>query len=533
MNPQPWWKSAVIYQIYPRSFQDSNGDGVGDLNGIRGRLDDLVALGVDALWLSPIQTSPMADFGYDISDYRGIDPLFGTLADFDRLVDDAHRRGLKILLDIVVNHSSDQHPWFVESRSSKTNPKRDWYLWREGPKRPNNWKGVFGGTAWEWDETTGSWYHHSFLRQQPDLNWRNPDLRQAVFDDLEFWLKRGVDGFRFDVFNLWFKEETLRDNPPKWWGWKNFRPYDWQKHLHDGFHPDIHETLRDLRRLLDGYDAVSVGETFQPDGWNAQETAAYLGQGDGIHLAFEFTGLDDPWSARATARTMGQWMRHAAEPNWPALVYSNHDVVRARTRLSPGLGAQEADQRARIMAALLLLWKGTPFLYYGEEIGMPQVKLKRSEIRDPVGLRYWPIHPGRDGARTPMAWTAGPQAGFSEAKPWLPLHPGHETRNAAVQRGDPDSLWNWYQALLTFRRTHEVFRTGAWEPFEAGHRDVLAFRRTRPGETWLVMANFSVSPAPVLLDRPVRWVIGTKPRNDLEAGLHVLDGYEVLVAVQT
>lgn len=530
MNPSvPWWKTAVVYQIYPRSFQDSNGDGVGDLGGITSRLDDLAALGVDALWLSPIQTSPMADFGYDISDYRGIDPLFGTLADFDRLVAEAHRRGLRVLLDIVVNHSSDQHPWFLESRSSKTNPKRDWYVWREGKRRPNNWQGVFGGPAWEWDEATGSWYLHSFLKEQPDLNWRNPELRQAVFDDLEFWLKRGVDGFRFDVFNLWFKDPELRNNPLRFWGWKNPRPYDWQWHRHDGFHADLHPVLRDLRQLLDRYEATAVGEAYLPDGWNPARAATYLGRGDELPLAFDFSTITTPWSARALGAALKAWMEAAAEPNWPCLVFSNHDQVRSVTRYGRGLSEAESDARARIVAALLLLTRGTPFLYYGEEIGLPEGRLSRSEIRDPVGLRYWPFNKGRDGARTPMAWTAGPQAGFTSGRPWLPLHGDAATRNVEVQRADPGSLWHWHRRLLELRRAHPVFQTGSWEPADVGHPEVLGFRRTDAQDSWLVLALCGRRPAPIGLDEAFRWVHGTHPRDDLSPGNHVLAAYEVAI----
>jgi alpha-glucosidase len=527
MTQQPWWKSAVVYQIYPRSFQDSNGDGVGDLNGITSRLDVLAELGVDALWLSPVQTSPMADFGYDISDYRGIDPLFGTLDDFDGLLEEAHRRGLKVLLDMVLNHSSDQHPWFVESRSSLSNPKRDWYVWRRG-RRPNNWQGVFGGRAWTWDPTTESWYLHSFLKEQPDLNWRNADLRRAVFDDLEFWLGRGVDGFRFDVFNLWFKDPGLRSNPLRFCGAKNPRPYDWQWHRHDGFHGDLHPVLRELRTLLDRYGAAGVGEAYLPDGWDPVASAAYLGQGDELPLVFDFSTITTPWSARAFARTLQEW-KNAVGQHGSAFVLSNHDQPRAWTRLSPGCGAEEADARARVAAAVLLLSGGTPFLYYGEELGMPEVTLSRDQIRDPVGVRYWPFNRGRDGARTPMAWTPGPSGGFTTGSPWLPLHPDHQTRNVAVQRADPNSLWNWHATLLALRRRHETLRTGAWEPAEAGHRDVLAFRRVAGGERWLVAANFRSRPTPILLEAAGVWGAGTKPREALAAGLHVLDPYEVLV----
>lgn len=530
----PWWKTAVVYQIYPRSFQDSNGDGVGDLNGITARLDDLVALGVDALWLSPVQRSPMADFGYDISDYRAIDPCFGTMEDFDRLVAEAHARGLKLLLDVVVNHTSEQHPWFEAARRSRSSPKRDWYLWHEGPRPPNNWRSVFGGSAWQRDAHTGDWYLHTFLKEQPDLNWRNPAVRQAVMEDLEFWLRRGVDGFRLDVFNLWLKDPALRDNPPRWWGWRYPRPYDWQWHLHDGFHADLHPVLRDLRVMLDRWGATAVGEAYLPDGCDPARAAVYLGQGDALPLVFDFSSMDTPWSAPALQRMLARWMDVTQAPNWPCLVFSNHDQVRGYSRLGRGVSPREAEARARVTAALLLLCRGTPFLYYGEEIGMTQQRLPRRALRDPVGLRYWPFNQGRDGARTPMAWDGGLHGGFSQTTPWLPLHADFATKNVAAQRSDPDSLWHWYARLLRLRRAHPALQLGDWEAIAPAAPDTIAFTRTLDADRWLVLAHCARRGAEVSLPEGAwQWRCGTgAPRPALHARA-TLAPYEVLVLQRT
>ncbi len=512
-----WWRDGVIYQIYPRSFADSNGDGIGDLPGIIARLDHLSELGVDAVWLSPVYPSPMYDFGYDVSDYCEIDPVFGTLADFDRLVQQAHQRGLRIIMDLVLNHSSHQHPWFVESRASRDNPRRDWYIWRDGAtggKLPNNWQSFFGGPAWEWDERTQQYYLHSFLKEQPDLNWRNPAVKEALFDVVRFWLERGVDGFRLDVFNLYFKDALFRDNPPR----PGLRGYDRQWHVYDKDQPEMHPLLRELRALLDRYpERMAVGETFSDH--PIEMAAAYYGENnDELHLAFNFHFTQQPWRARAFHEAIAQWEAALRPGAWPCYVLSNHDVVRHASRYAAGL---HTDARAQVAAALLLTLRGTPFLYYGEEIAMRQGQIPRAEIQDPVGKRYWPFHKGRDGCRTPMPWDDSPNAGFSVNPPWLRVNPDYRERNVAAQRQDPNSVFHWYRRLIALRRTSPALRRGAYRPLIRRPVHALAYLREAPEQTLLVALNFSSRPVLAVLDEPLPardWhaLLSTADRPELE-----------------
>jgi alpha-glucosidase len=492
-----WWKEAIVYQIYPRSFQDSDGDGVGDLAGIRRRLPYLRELGIDALWLSPINRSPMHDFGYDISDYRDIDPLFGTLSEFDDLLAEAKSMGIRVLMDLVVNHTSHLHPWFVEARSSRFNPKRDWYIWHDGVKGnpPNNWKSVFGGSAWKWDEATESYYYHGFLAEQPDLNWRNPEVKQAVFEDLEFWLKRGVSGFRLDVVNHYFKDDQFRNNPLRLWGWQYPRPYELQSHIFDKNRPEMHGLLRDLRALLDRYDAMSVGEVFLDYPGSPEGAASFLGQNDELHLAFDFAFFFQSWSASGFGNVIRQWDK-ACGSNWPALALNNHDQPRTYSKYAHG---SETDARARVLAALLLTARGTPFLYYGEEIGMKDGRIRRSEIRDPVGIRYWPLNPGRDPQRTPMLWSADANGGFTSGKPWLPVNDDAAARSVETQIKDPGSILSWHRRLIQLRRSTPALRLGSFEPWNAGNPDTFAYMRDHEGERRIVLLNFSNRPREVRL----------------------------------
>ncbi|MCB0220595.1 MAG: alpha-glucosidase [Chrysiogenetes bacterium] len=493
----PWWSGAVIYQIYPRSFQDGNGDGIGDLPGITRRLDYLQGLGVNALWLSPIFESPMHDFGYDISDYRAIDSVFGTLEDFRTLLREARRRGIRIILDGVFNHTSHLHPWFVESRSSKTNPKRDWYIWR---RKRNNWLSIFGGGAWEKDATTGEYYLHSFLKEQPDLNWRNPEVKAAVFSELKYWLDMGVAGFRFDVINFFFKDAQFRDNP---FGLgPTPRPYDWQRHIFDRNRPELHELLGELRELLDRYDAMMVGEVFSetPD---ARLAASCLGRGDELHLSFDFSLMYTKWSAGAFRARLREYHESIHEKAWPCTVLSNHDQPRSLTRF----GGRDAHERAKVLAALLMTMRGTPFLYYGEEIGMRDLKIRRSEIVDPVGKKYWPFHKGRDPARTPMQWSGSEHAGFSSARPWLPVHPEFGMCNVERQRDDPDSLLSFHKRLIACRKDHRALREGGLK-IENGNRgaeDVLIYHR----DELSVVLNFSNRSKAIEIPRPGKVVFST------------------------
>ncbi|MDJ0866480.1 MAG: alpha-amylase family glycosyl hydrolase [Myxococcota bacterium] len=483
MSDRLWWQHGVIYQIYPRSFMDANGDGVGDLEGIRQRLDHLAWLGVDAIWLSPCFPSPMADFGYDVADYCDIDPLFGTLADFDRLLADAHARDIRVVLDWVPNHTSDQHAWFRESRASRESPKRDWYVWRDprpDGSPPNNWAAIFGGPAWEWDEATGQYYLHMFLREQPDLNWRHPEVEAAMHEVLRFWLDRGVDGFRIDVIHHIAKDPALRDNPviagglPGWGG---------LEHVHDQDHPDIHPMLRRLRGVLDAYpERMAVGEVYIMD---PAVVARYYGRGDELHLAFNFSFLHTPWDAERMRDEFERFDGLVPAEGWPDSVLSNHDVPRHATRYDhPQLG----DRRARVAAALLLTLRGTPFLYYGEEIGMRNVEVPVERMQDPLAVT---LHPkvSRDGERTPMLWTAAPGAGFSSADPWLPLGAPEPGADVDAQRADPRSLLSLYRDLIGLRRATPALHRGSYRRLDAP-AGVWAFERRAGDERVRVALNF-------------------------------------------
>lgn len=488
-NSNTWWKHGVIYQIYPRSFFDTNGDGTGDIPGVTAKLDYLMWLGVDAVWLSPVNTSPMHDFGYDISDYRGIDPLFGTNEDFDVLIREAHRRGIKIVMDLVINHTSHLHPWFIESRSSHGNPKRDWYIWRDGNRGgpPNNWRAVFGGRSWEWDGATGQYYYHSFLKEQPDLNWRNPALRRAVFGEVRYWLDRGVDGFRLDAVSWYVKDEPLRDNP--FCIGPTPRPYDMQKHIYDQNRPEVHDVLREFRKVLDEYDGrMAVGETYASPPGDPEQSARYLGGGeDELHLAFDFSLLFSKYGAARFREALSRWYAALPDKGWPCLVMGNHDRPRMMSRWCRG---RHGMMKARVLAALLLTARGTPFLYYGDEIGMTDGKIRRRQMLDPVGKKYWPFHPGRDPERTPMQWSDDLNAGFSPAEPWLPVTDNYREVNVEAQTRDPGSLLNFYRALISLRKQRPALRSGSFR-LAGDNPDVLAFLREEGGERIFVAINFS------------------------------------------
>ncbi len=489
-----WWQTGVIYQIYPRSFRDTNGNGVGDLRGILEKLDYVSeTLGVDALWLSPFYPSPMADFGYDVADYTDVDPLFGDLDTFDQLLAQAHQRGLKLIIDLVPNHSSDQHPWFIASRSSRDNPKRDWYIWADpapdgGP--PNNWLSVFGGSAWEWDEKTGQYYLHSFLKEQPDLNWRNPAVQDAMFDVVRFWLGRGVDGFRIDVAHYIMKDPALRDNPLNPTPAKSIhRPlghYDSQLHLYDKNHPDAHTVYRAFRQVLDEYSQerprMSVGEIHIFD-W--PEWASYYGKNlDELHMPFNFMLLNVPWEAGAVRRVV-DGLEAALPPGaWPNYVLGNHDESRLTSRYGRA--------PARVAAMLLLTLRGTPTLYYGDEIGMTDVDVPLEQQKDPFGLRVPGL--GRDPCRTPMQWSATSNAGFSPpdtSELWLPLAPDYRTINVAHQLEDPTSILNLYRRLLALRKTTPALQRGDYRPLDGMPETCYVFERRAGAERILVALNFS------------------------------------------
>jgi alpha-glucosidase len=472
-----WWHDGIIYQIYPRSFADSDGDGLGDLSGILSHLDYLQKLGVDAIWLSPIYPSPDADFGYDVADYTAIDPRYGTLADFDQLVTEAHRRGIHIVLDLVLNHTSDQHAWFRQSRSSRKNPYRDWYIWRD---RPNNWESIFGGNAWQYDPATRQYYYHMFLKEQPDLNWRNPQVRKAILDVCRFWLERGVDGFRLDVFNCYFKDADFTDNPFQ----LGLRGFDRQSHIHDVDQPDLLPFLAELRALLDSYpERYAVGETFLSTPTKAAE---YIGD-DRLHAAFNFTFTLGAWNPVRLLHSAQEWERLLGESKWPNYVLENHDLPRIASRALAG----RSDDALKVAAALLLTLRGTPYLYYGQEIGMRDVRLAREQILDPVGKRYWPFNKGRDGCRAPMQWDETRNAGFSKGKPWLPLVEDYATRSVAAQEANPNSLLNFYRQLIAVRRATLALQRGSFELAGEPSRAAGVYLRRLEGEMVLVALNFS------------------------------------------
>lgn len=491
MGDDLWWRDGVIYQIYPRSFADSNGDGFGDLPGILSRLDYLSDLGVDAIWLSPFYPSPDKDFGYDISDHTAVDARYGSLADFDWLVAEAHRRNLRVILDLVLNHTSDRHPWFQESRANRHNPKADWYIWQDAI--PNNWQSVFGGRAWTFDAKRGQYYLHLFAPEQPDVNWRNPDVVQAQLDVVRFWLERGVDGFRLDVFNAYFKDAHLRNNPPK----PGIRAFDRQVHVYDINQPEMIPLLKEMRRMLNSFpERYAVGETFlgTPD-----DIRRYCGE-NGLHAAFDFHFLESPANPRRLLKPILAWEKLYREQGiWPNYVLSNHDVPRSATRYARG----EEDNLLKVMMTLLLTLRGTPFLYYGEEIGMRNVPLKRHEIMDPPGKKYWPIYKGRDGCRSPMQWDASAYGGFSTARPWLRLHPDYVQRNVAAQQADPHSLYHWVRNLLHLRRQTPALRRGDFNLVIPTPQNVLAYTRSTATQTVLVVLNFSRRPQPFQL--PPQW----------------------------
>lgn len=478
-----WWQTGTVYQIYPRSFQDSNGDGVGDLDGVRRRLDYLVWLGVDAIWLSPFYPSPMHDFGYDVSDYCNVDPLFGSLADFDALITEAHARGLKIIVDFVPNHTSNAHPWFLESKSSRNNPKRDWYLWREaGPNGgpPNNWFSHFGGPAWTWDEVTQQYYLHSFLPEQPDLNWRNPQVRAAMHDVLRFWLRRGVDGFRVDVISHLIKDAAFRDNPVNP-GFAGEGP-DIRRlaQTYSSDQPEAHEIIAGLRRVVDEFeDRVLIGEIYLP----VERLVAYYGKNlGGVHLPFNFQLIGARWNAAEIGGLIEKYEAALPEGAWPNWVLGNHD--------QPRIAARVGAAQARVAAMLLLTLRGAPTLFYGDEIGIGRVEIPPERVQDPWAKREPGLDVGRDPSRTPMQWDASVFAGFSTYEPWLPLTKDHWTRNVATMREDESSILSLTRNLLHYRREHAALNRGAWRLLTA-ENDILGYERVHDRERAIVALNFS------------------------------------------
>ncbi len=510
-----WWKKAVFYQVYPRSFKDSNGDGIGDLKGVISKLDYLndgteKSLGIDAIWFSPFFKSPDFDYGYDVADYCDIDPRYGSLADFDFLLAEAHRRNIMIMLDLVVNHTSHLHPWFLESRSSRDNPKRNWYIWKDGKgkekKLPNNWRTHFFGPAWTWDEKTGQYYLHSFLKEQPDLNWFNSEVREAVGEVIRFWLNRGVDGFRLDVAHHYCKDKLFCNNPPffirtkgkdrikfsdrtlianimKFFAFPTLQVGKYNQHQ-----PETHQVLREFRQIFDAYPAkTSVGEILGED---AALVASYYGENnDELHMNFYFELAHCRWQAGAFRRCIERWERNLPKGAWPAHAFSNHDLVRAISRYDhDGNG----DKRARLLMLMLLTFRGTPFIYYGEELSMKEAKLSKEQLKDPAGVKWYPLHRGRDGCRTPMQWNESAGAGFSDVSPWLPFGPETKKRNAALQQNGPHSQLALAKKLIWLRKSMPALLEGTYSSVVEGvPADCFCYLRETKRQRLMVCVNFS------------------------------------------
>lgn len=507
----PWWKHAVIYEIYPRSFQDSNGDGMGDLNGITSRLDYLKELGIDAIWITPFYPSPQIDYGYDIADYKAIDPDYGTMTDFDRLVSQAKQRNIRVILDFVINHTSDQNAWFKESRSSRDNSKRNWYIWRDGKNDgpPNNWLSWFGGSAWAFDPKTDQYYYHHFYTQQPDLNWRNPEVKKAMFDVVRFWLDRGASGFRIDAVSRLYEDPDLRNDPilpgRNAYGDPNI------EHKYTDNLPEVHDTLRELRAVVDQYpgDPVLISEADEPN--ITELTKMYGSKLDEIQLPMDFQIADVNELSAAKFRKLLNEVNNNSAGGQPHYFFSNHDQLRQWDRYGDG---KHNDQIAKLMAALLLMPRATPQMYYGEEIGMRTTPpARKEEVHDPIGKKGWPQEKGRDGERTPMQWDRSKNAGFSTAaRTWLWIPPSASTYNVEVEKRDPNSILNFYKKLIALRRTNAAVREGDYVTLNPDHASVLSFLRKGESSSVLVALNMSGQEQKVKFDLSGQGITATRGR---------------------
>ena len=493
----PWWREAIIYQVYPRSFLDTNGDGVGDLPGITAKLDYIASLGANIVWISPFFTSPMKDFGYDVSDYCDVDPLFGTLADFDALVAKAHSLGLKIMIDQVHSHTADAHPWFVESRKSRDNPKADWYVWADplaDGNPPNNWMSVFGGSSWQWDSRRRQYYMHNFLVSQPDMNFHHPEVQQAHLDNLRFWLERGVDGVRMDACNFHFHDPLLRSNPAAATRdtatVSDVNPYGMQAHIYDKTRPENLAYLQKVRALLDEFGAISIGEVGADD--SLAVMADYTADGDKLHMAYSFNLLT-PSITAAYIRSQVEQFEARVKGGWASWSVGNHDVARVASRWADG---QPSPALSKLVLAMQLSLKGTPCLYQGDELALTEADVPFELLQDPYGITFWPEFKGRDGCRTPMPWDANaPHAGFTSGKPWLPVAEPHVASAASVQEADPDSTLNFARRLIAWRRQQPQLTRGEIMFYDTPE-PVLALRRDLAGHPGII-AIFNLGPAPV------------------------------------
>ncbi|MEN3793013.1 alpha-glucosidase family protein [Fulvimarina sp. MAC3] len=526
-----WWRGAVIYQIYPRSFQDSNGDGVGDLAGITRRLDHVASLGVDAVWLSPFFTSPMKDFGYDVANYRDVDPIFGTLADFDALLERAHALGLKVIIDQVISHSSDKHPWFEESRQSRDNPKADWYVWadpKEDGTPPNNWLSVFSGPAWRWNSRRRQYYLHNFLIEQPDLNFHNPDVRSALLGEMRFWLERGVDGFRLDTANFYFHDAELKDNPPLPEEMRSevYTPrsdaYNYQHHVHDRNRPENLDFLTEMRSVLDEYGAVAVGEIGERT-TGIELMGEYTSGGDKLQMCYAFEFLSGGIPAPETIRNVIERFENAGPDGWACWAFSNHDVVRHASRWADG--AADPEQVLKLAAAILMTLRGSVCIYQGEELGLTEAEIPYDQMVDPSGIALWPDVKTRDGCRTPMVWVSDNRnGGFSDGDPWLPVPGEHLALGVAAAEDDPDSLLAFYRRLIAYRKSSPSLVTGTLTFLDA-EPGILAMLREGEGERSLCVFNLGDTPASFTV--PEGMAV-TEQTFDLLGGL--LDGDRVRLA---
>jgi alpha-glucosidase len=523
----------VFYEIYPRSFADSNNDGVGDLRGITSKLDYLKALGIDAIWLTPCYPSPQVDFGYDVSDYENIDPVYGTLKDFDELEREARKRGIRIIMDLVLNHTSDQHQWFVDSRSSRSSAHRDWYIWRDGrgpDQPPNNWESIFGGSAWKFDAVTSQFYYHRFYPEQPDLNWRNPAVEKAMFDVTRWWYRRGVAGFRLDAVSNLFEDPDLRDNPllP---GVNKFGDPKMEDRYNDNL-PEVHGVLRDLRKVADEHGAVLIGETWAS---TAAELKQYYGDhGDELQMPMDLA------FTKIKTLSATEFREHIAAVDssggWPVYVISNHDIVRSYVRYGD---AQHNDAIAKLMAGLYLTLRGTPIMYYGEEIGMENNDpLRKEDVKDPIGRVGWPLEKGRDGERTPMQWDDSPNSGFTRGTPWLTPPASFKTHNVATELKDPNSVLNFYKQLLAVRRKNPALLEGDYISINPEDPQILSYLRRATNQSVLVVLNMSATPRTVSFDFPQQGLASTKahtllstmsPREDPELKHFSLEPFAVYI----
>ena len=524
-NTSPdWWRHAVIYHIYPKSFKDGNGDGLGDIPGVIMKLDYLANLGVDAIWLSPVYSSPMVDAGYDIADYKNIDKEYGTMEDFRRLMSEAHKRGIRIIMDLVLNHTSDQHTWFLESKSSADNPKRNWYIWQppKNGKVPNNWKTNFGKKAWHYDAATKEYYYHSFFWEQPDLNWRNPEVKEAMFEVIRYWLDMGVDGFRLDVINLLFKDKEFRDNKIR-----ILR----KSEIHNRNQPEMYDLLRDFRKLLDSYShKTSVGEIYTPPPGNPALAASFLGNGsDMLHLVFDFSLVFSFWKASSYYRIINRFYKKIPAMGWPCFFLSNHDIGRSLNRLGWTFYKYE---KAKLHAILLLTLKGTPFIYYGDEIGMENVSIPKKQIKDLYGKMLYPFFKGRDHSRTPMQWDSSKNAGFSEQTPWLPISESYPAINVETEEKDENSVLSIYKKLLALRKGNFVLQNGDIYFINKGKNNILIYSRRIDMEEIIIVLNFNNKKKPANMGHigdTSKIIFSTHQGTKMDKGKIMLQPFEGVV----